>query len=397
MISTNEYKKRLDYLKMKCVDKSVDAFLVTSEDNLYYLTGKACFPFERPFILIIWADKEPTYFIPRLELEHMSVIPHINDYVSYFEYPAPECNSWQQKLLELLSDTKILGTDLYTRSEIFSLLSKDHAIEAYDWAYNKRFIKSEDEIEMIRYVSSYVKEAMKDFIADIRYGSFALDSLNPAKKSSKQAFINHKFKLDALKTNFISVAWPAPYSAEPHSIPEITSKYLEGPHVMVLSYKLNGYATELERTFFTNKPSEEMKRYYGYMMKARKLALSMLKPGVLLSDIDLAVRELLKSKGLENHIIHRVGHGMGVSNHEGPFVALGSKTILEKGMVMTIEPGIYFEGLGAFRHSDTIVITKTGYENLTDFPDDIESMTITKKMNPLDKLKQVYMKRIIKS
>jgi len=396
MIEKQEYIKRIEKIRNRCKENNLDSFLVTSEDNLYYLTGKSCFPFERPFILIIWADKDPTYLLPRLELEHMSVIPHINKYVTYREYPAPEKESWQYILRGVLKECTKIGTDLYTRSEIFSLLVKNFNTEAYDWVYTQRFIKSDSEISLMKDSAKYVKNSMNDFINKIKYGSLALDSLEPAKKTQKKVLIDNKFKVDFFAYKLQSFAWPAPKSSEPHSIPDITLEYKDGPHVIIMSYRLNGYAIELERTFFTSPPTEKMKKNFSHMLKSREIAFSMLRPGAKMSDIDSAVRKYQSDNGVIENVIHRVGHGMGVSNHEGPFVAEGSNTILEEGMTITIEPGIYFEDLGAFRHSDTVVINKDGYENLTDFPDDIESLTITKKVGFIDKLKKNYIKKLIK-
>lgn len=397
MITNSDYQLRIKKLQERCKKNGLDAFLITSEDNLYYITGKSCFPFERPFIVIIWTNKPPTYFLPRLELEHISVIPHIDDFVTYYEYPAPEKDSWPYVLGQLLNDCTKIGTDLYTRSEIFSFLGKKFEVEAYDWVYTMRYIKSDSELALMRKAAEYTRESMLDFLKNIRYGSIVLDSLNPAKKAQKKAFIDNKFIIDFLSSKFISAAWPAPKSSEPHSIPNPLSEFKDGPHVVVLSYRLDGYAIELERTFFTSQPTKEMREYFEHMMKAREIAFSMCKPGVASADIDDAVRNYLIDNGLVRNIIHRVGHGMGVSNHEGPFIAVGSNTILEEGMTFTIEPGIYFKGLGAFRHSDTILITKDGYENLTDVPDDIDSMIIDKKRGLVSLVKQSFLKRLIKN
>ena len=113
------------------------------------------------------------------------------------------------------------------------------------------------------------------------------------------------------------------------------------------------------------------------MLKARELAVSMVRPGVICGDIDQAVYTYLVSKGYEKNILHRTGHGIGLGNHEGPFIARGSNDILEENMVISIEPGIYIPEIGGFRHSDTLLVTATGYEFLTHHPTDMGALTLT--------------------
>lgn len=93
--------------------------------------------------------------------------------------------------------------------------------------------------------------------------------------------------------------------------------------------------------------------------------------------------------------LHRTGHGIGLSNHEKPFVSIGDDEILKENMIISIEPGIYIDEIGGYRHSDTVLVTKEGYELLTKFPIDIESMIITNK-NMASRIKGKYMKSLLK-
>ena len=232
MITKEEYLERYKKIQTRCKGEGLDAFLITSDDNLYYMTGKSCMPFERPFVVIVWPDKPATYMLPLLEREHMSAIKHIEDFVTYYEYPAPEELSWKTVLGKLLNGCKHIGTDLFTRSEIFSFLSEGMKVEALDWMYTQRYIKSDAEIELMSAIAEYTKKAMAGFIKSIRYGSLTIDSLNPASKAQQKALIDRKFDVDYYALKFQSAAWPAPKSAEPHSIPNILTEYREGPHVL---------------------------------------------------------------------------------------------------------------------------------------------------------------------
>ena len=93
--------------------------------------------------------------------------------------------------------------------------------------------------------------------------------------------------------------------------------------------------------------------------------------------IDKEVNDYFKKAGFEENLLHRTGYGMGITGHEGPFLAEGYDRELETGMMVSVEPGIYFPGLGGFRHSDTVLITDDGYVKLTDAPDSLEGLTKT--------------------
>src|SRR5699024_1821515 len=129
-------------------------------------------------------------------------------------------------------------------------------------------------------------------------------------------------------------------------------------------FRINGYASECERTLFLEKPSETEEELFHHMMNARNEALKILRANVKASEVDAAANDYLGKYGLKSHLLHRTGHGIGLGNHEAPFLAEGSDEILQENMVVTVEPGIYIEGVGGYRHSDTVLITKDGYELL---------------------------------
>ncbi|WP_231869463.1 Xaa-Pro peptidase family protein [Acetobacter malorum] len=102
----------------------------------------------------------------------------------------------------------------------------------------------------------------------------------------------------------------------------------------------------------------------------------MLKPGAIGSEIDAACQAIAKKAGYDNPL-HRTGHSFGVTNHEAPFLAIGEDNVIQPGMLFSIEPGIYIQGKGGFRHSDTVLVTETGYEILTKYPHDKEELTLS--------------------
>jgi len=113
------------------------------------------------------------------------------------------------------------------------------------------------------------------------------------------------------------------------------------------------------------------------MVEARRRAFALARPGVQCAELDAAANGFLRDEGYGGNLMHRTGHGFGLSTHEGPWVAEGSEDLLEAGMLISVEPGIYLPGVGGVRHSDTVLITEEGYECLTRHPTDLESLTIS--------------------
>ena len=171
--------------------------------------------------------------------------------------------------------------------------------------------------------------------------------------------------------------WPPSISHDPHLIPHIFAPMEEGgPHVSIVSAQVDGYGVEIERSFFLGHVPEKAIRPFEVMSEARALAYSMLKPGTIMSDVDKAVRDFVTENQYGDNIIHRTGHGLGITGHEAPFLAEGYDRPLEKNMVNSVEPDIYIPGLGGFRHSDTVLITEEGYQKLTKAPEKLEELTI---------------------
>ena len=137
-----------------------------------------------------------------------------------------------------------------------------------------------------------------------------------------------------------------------------------------------GYKAELERAMVIGPPSDRVRRLFDHMLAAREVAFGALRPGATCADVDAAVLRYFEEHDLLPYWRQHTGHGTGLRDHEAPFLDVGDRTTLEPGMVFTIEPGVYHPDVGGFRHSDTVVVTGDGHELLTDYPSDLESLTL---------------------
>ena len=127
---------------------------------------------------------------------------------------------------------------------------------------------------------------------------------------------------------------------------------------------------------FVDTPSDAQRTYFGHMLALQDLAIDACRVGVTCASVDHKVRDYFAKHDLGDYWRHHTGHNIGVRYHEGPFLDVGDDTVIEAGMLCTVEPGIYVEGLGGFRHSDTIVVTEAGPEFLTEYPRDLEPLIL---------------------
>jgi Xaa-Pro dipeptidase len=137
-----------------------------------------------------------------------------------------------------------------------------------------------------------------------------------------------------------------------------------------------GYNAELERAMIIGPPSDEQRRLFEHVVASQQVAFDALRPGVTCADVDGAVMRYFEDNDLLPYWRQHTGHAIGLRNHEAPFLDLGDHTPIEPGMVFTVEPGLYDDELGGFRHSDTAVVTEDGIELLTSYPSDLESLTL---------------------
>ena len=242
---------------------------------------------------------------------------------------------------------------------------------------HQRLIKSAAEISMIRRAAAYADLGVERLLAAAYYGATIAEGFAETRTVNTR-IISEVENWDPLTTKVLMASWAAPHSAMPHSIPNLNDRLREGPHVALSFLRVNGYAAESERTFFTAPPSADAIKTFAAMMAARKLALDMIRPGTACCEIDGRVNEFLRREGYAgaDQRLHRTGHGIGLGNHEAPWIAEGSTDHLRENMVISIEPGIYLQGVGGFRHSDTVLVTRNGFEMLTRFATDMRDLSI---------------------
>ena len=154
-------------------------------------------------------------------------------------------------------------------------------------------------------------------------------------------------------------------TALPHAHPT-TAALRSGALVLVdMGAMLAGYASDMTRMLFLGKPGPQVKRAYDAVLEAQLAAIDAVGAGVEAQAVDRAARRVLARHGLDRTFVHSTGHGLGLEIHEPPRIGKKEKTLLEKGMAITIEPGVYIEGFGGIRIEDTVIVRENGCDVLT--------------------------------
>jgi Xaa-Pro aminopeptidase len=154
-------------------------------------------------------------------------------------------------------------------------------------------------------------------------------------------------------------------SALPHGRASQAAVPARGFVVCDFGVILTDYCSDMTRTMYVGRPSPRERTAYQAVKEAQQAAIDAVKPGVRVSEVDRAARKSLKNSGLAKYFTHSIGHGVGLEIHEAPRVGAGQTEILQPGMVITVEPGVYVPGLWGVRIEDMVVVRERGCEVLT--------------------------------
>lgn len=381
MRELNMYEKRIRELRKYMNENELTAIVVVDPNNQYYLSGFKALIYSRPIYFVV-TESETAYIVPSLEETHASEKADVNHVLSYYEHPEKaHLGIDAQELLLHYLRKKLQGEHQPTIGIEYNLASiqlyqriQEAGYSLADTSSNLaslRSIKDRQEIEAIKESSRLVSLAVQKSLAQAKEGVTELEI---------DQYGNHAVFQEVSRTHpsaTIDLTVMSPSGKARSVMPHVFSntRKLQKGDVVIHSRQvgLNGYRSECERTFFIGEPSSEEKKVFQLAVDAQQAALNVIKAGVSMKEIDLVARKVIEEGGYEEHAIHRVGHSIGLSAHETPYIRFDAEEPLQAGMVLCIEPGIYVKGLGGFRHSDTVLVTDKGVEVLTDYPRDLEA------------------------
>lgn len=373
-----DYSKRIERLREQLAGQGLDCAVMISPANIAYLCGFQALIYSRPIYLVIDVSGA-NLVVPGLEEEHAGQVAGIDRVIVYYEHPERGAagENGQDTLTAYLKSAKLKRIGLVYA--IAPIALREH-IEAAGLTtgdisaaiLRMRLIKDEHEIALMKQAAALAKIGV-------------MATLNAAAPGLSQLAI------ESLGTNAILEAAPGitpdstinllqfttsgPETSLPHLI--TTTRRLNTPELVIHSRQVSvdGERAELERTFALGSMDANTLDIFNVAEAAQIAAIEACRPGRPMSEVDSAARLIIQRAGYGAYSIHRTGHGLGIEAHEPPYIRWDNVAPLEVGMVVSIEPGIYIPGVCGARHSDTVVVTASGPETITDAPRGAANLT----------------------
>ncbi|MFB6465852.1 M24 family metallopeptidase [Cytobacillus sp. Hz8] len=234
---------------------------------------------------------------------------------------------------------------------------KAELVPVSDLVEKLRLIKTDAEIKILKEAANIADAAFTHILDFIRPGVTELEVSNELEFFMRKA--------GATSSSFDTIVASGYRSALPHGV--ASEKVIEKGDFVTLDYGAyyKGYASDITRTIAVSEPDEKLKEIYQIVFDAQAKGIEGIKPGISGKAADALTRDYISAKGYGEYFGHSTGHGIGLEIHEGPALSMKSDIILEPGMIVTIEPGIYIPGLGGVRIEDDTIITNDHNELLT--------------------------------
>jgi Xaa-Pro dipeptidase len=346
---------RLTDIRAWIASQRLDAAYVTRPVSIAYLTGFHAEPFERVMALAVWPDRA-TLIVPAIERERA---------VSATE--AAKIEAWRdgEDAYELVRSALEGCSRLGVEKEHISLLaaetlrSRAGVSEMTDLSpeiRRLRRIKSPSELERLARAAAITDVVTEEVAALLRAGQSELEV---------GVIIGAAIGDAGGTLSFETLVQSGPNSALPHHQPG--SRKLAPGDLVLLDFgaAFDGYHADTTRMAVVGSPTERQLQIHQLVLDAHDAALAAVRAGTTTGAVDAAARKVITAAGLGESFFHRVGHGLGLEAHEDPSLDPGSATVLEEGMVFTIEPGVYIPGWGGVRIEDDVVVEKDGCRLLT--------------------------------
>lgn len=241
--------------------------------------------------------------------------------------------------------------------ELFKAVPEYEWIPADDLLARQRVIKTAAECELIRQAQAITCEAFNHIADYIQVGMT---------EAQVAAEIDDYLREHSEGNSFHPIVAFGATGANAHYTASATRKLEKGQFALLdFGSIYGGYCGDLTRMICMGKADARQREVYDLVLHAQMACLAAIKPGVTTGSLDAVCRDFFKSKNCAEHFIHGTGHGVGLAIHEDPRLKQKFETVVEPGMVFTVEPGLYYEGWGGVRIEDMVIATETGHENIT--------------------------------
>jgi Xaa-Pro aminopeptidase len=347
-----DYRRRQQQLRVVLEGRKVDALIVTHLPNVRYLcgfTGSAG---------VLIASSRPVFFTDgRYTGQAAEQVQCARITIAKggpLAAAAAACTRLHLKRVAIEADyitvTQLRGLQQVLGKSV-KVVPLSGVVEAL------RATKDAEEIELVRKAVELSSKLFRPLLRSLRPG--AAESLAAARLE----FLARKAGAEAM--SFETIVASGSRSALPHGVASAAVLPASGFVVLDYGVVLGGYCSDMTRTVHLAQASARARELYTAVLEAQLSGISAVRPGVTAGEVDRAARQELKRAKLDRYFTHSTGHGVGLEIHEQPRLAAKSEAVLQPGMVITIEPGVYLPGECGARIEDMVLVTETGYEVLT--------------------------------
>ncbi len=334
---------------------NLDAAYITKPVSIAYLTGFHAEPFERLMALAVRSDRA-TLIVPAIEREKAARDTDQAEIVSWKD--GEDGYALVRAALQGCDEVGVEKEHLTVQAAemLVARTATREMVDAGPEIRRLRRIKNDEEIEKLSRAGSITDTVTDEVIGRLRPGLTELEV---------SVMIGGAIGEHGGTLSFETLVQSGPNSALPHARP--TSRRLAEGDLVLLDFgaAFDGYRADTTRMAVVGEPSERHMEIHGLVLAAHDAAIAAVRAGTTTGSVDAAARQLIEAAGMGDQFFHRVGHGLGLEAHEDPSLDPGSATVLEAGMVFTIEPGIYVPGWGGVRIEDDVVVERAGCRLLT--------------------------------
>lgn len=350
----SNFSKRRERLRRSLRAAGARCMLVTHPTNVTYLTG---FTGDDSYLLLT-DDEELLLSDPRFEEQIGEEAPGLGTFIRkagevLWEVAQREINKRQLSGLAIEADT--LSVAMFDRWQ--QGLNTGPLIKGSGLVEALRVIKDKDEIELIRRAVQVAERVFAGVRAQLT-----------ARQTERDVACEIERLVRALGGSacaFKPIVAVGPRAALPHAVPG-ASPLSASPFVLIdWGAVVGGYRSDLTRVLATSKIPPKFSKAYEVVRSAQAAAIAALRPGVMVSQIDRVARDIIADAGMGARFNHGLGHGIGLDIHEAPRLGKNQDRALEAGMVVTVEPGVYYPGWGGIRIEDDVLITDDGHQLLS--------------------------------
>ncbi len=356
--------ERLDIVRGAARAAGVDAVALVPGSTFAKVMDHDFHESERPLVVVVPVEGAPAALVPNLELESFAL--------SGFE---GEVFDWRDQdgyaaafetLFQHLGPLPRLGVEgqvmrVFVERAIQAASPDTLVLDRQNDLAALRLRKDAGEIERLREAIRISETALGETLETVRVGQ--------TEAAIESVLIQRLFANGAAALSFSPIVAAADNSARPHATARADYAVRAGDALLIdFGAVHGGLCADITRTVFVGRADERQRDIYATVLAANRAGLAASAPGATAHDVDDAATTVLEASAHAERILTKTGHGLGRDVHEMPYIVRGNRTVLEPGMVYTVEPGLYGPGDFGVRIEDDVLVTTDGSESLTSFP-----------------------------